>query len=122
MRTRPRSVEHLRETVERRRLLRDTLTIEDRLVRFHSFRPTMITRLAVFDMRETHDWGSAGHKRAKGEYGNFMGGIPLAVLHEAINKAPFPSGGVQGSGVGGEAALLSGRPNASLRATPHRRA
>lgn len=68
------------------RLLRQTLGISDRRVRFHSFRHGFITALHNAGVTQVQVNALAGHSRAKGPAGKYIDPLQTAVLLKAVKK------------------------------------
>lgn len=72
------------------RLLRDQLKLDDRRVRFHSLRHTMITALHKEGVHPTHINAIVGHERAKGPAGGYIGAMDVKVLKDGIERVRLP--------------------------------
>lgn len=72
------------------RLLRDTLNITDRRVRFHSFRHGFITALHNAGVSQAQVNTLAGHTRAKGAAGGYIGDLSLPILAKAVSSVAVP--------------------------------
>ena len=68
------------------RLLRDTLKVTDRRVRFHSFRHGFITALHNASVMQAQVNALAGHARAKGAAGRYIDELEVPVLYEAVAR------------------------------------
>lgn len=68
------------------RLLRDTLKVTDRRVRFHSFRHGFITALHNASVMQAQVNALAGHARAKGAAGRYIDELEVPVLYDAVAR------------------------------------